>query len=141
MSERPSSTELLAWTLVGLATGLVAGAVAGAWLRPDPDAEERRPPKEKPQPAAKPLRVGEASRVILERLRHDTALSGVTFEVLPIGPGAIELHGWVASRAERARAARIAAGVPGITNLVNSLLVHGEDDYPTPVRDADDQPA
>lgn len=141
MSQRPSSSELLAWTLVGLATGLVAGAVAGAWLRPDPDAEPESAARETPKPAAKPLRVGDASRVILERLRHDTALSGLEFEVLPIGPGAIELHGWVASRAERTRAARIAAGVPGVTNLINSLLVHGEDDYPTPVLDADDQPA
>ena len=141
MSERPSSSELLAWTLVGLATGLVAGAVAGAWLRPDPDAATQLKEGVKAEPAAKPLRVGDASRVILERLRDDTALSRIDFEVLPIGPGAIELHGWVGSRAERARAARIAAGVPGVTNLINSLLVHGEDDYPTPVLDADDQPA
>jgi hypothetical protein len=140
MSERPSSTELLAWTLVGLATGLVAGAVAGAWLRPDPDAEDARGART-PEPAARPLRVADASRVVLERLRHDTALSALPLEVLAVGPGMIELHGWVGSRAERARAARLAAGVPGITTLVNSLLVHGEDDYPTPVLDADDQPA
>jgi hypothetical protein len=142
MSERPSSTELLAWTLVGLATGLVAGALAGAWLRPDPDSAQplvRR--REKARPAPRPLRVAEAARVVLERIQEDATLRDLSLEVLAVGPGVIELHGWVASRGERTRAARIAASVPGVTNLVNSLLVHGEDDYPVPVLDADDQTA
>jgi hypothetical protein len=140
MSERPSSTELLAWTLVGLATGLVAGVAASAWLRPDPDnVEPPAPPPEKDR--AKPLRVADASRIVMERLQQDSALTDLTLEVIVVGPGVIELHGWVASRAQRTRAARLAASVPGVTTLVNSLLVHGEDDYPTPVPDADDQSA
>lgn len=142
MSERPSSTELLAWTLVGLATGLVAGAIAGAWLRPDPDAVVPEGERPGPRPSARPLRVADASRVVIEKLQADATLRQLEFEVLAVGPGVIELHGWVGSRAERTRAARIAASVPGVTTLVNSLLVHGEDDYPTPVLDdADDQPA
>lgn len=140
MSERPSTTELLAWTLVGLATGLVAGAVAGAWLRPDPDRTEPTPSPE-PSPSARPLRVADASRVVLDRLQGDASLQDLTLDVLAVGPGVIELHGWVANRAQRTRAARLAASVPGVTTLVNSLLVHGEDDYPTPVADADDQSA
>jgi hypothetical protein len=141
MSERPSSTELLAWTLVGLATGLVAGVAASAWLRPDPDREDRPEPRPDPD-RTRPLRVADASRVVQERLQADSSLQDLTFDVLAVGPGVIELHGWVGSRAERTRAARLAASVPGVTTLVNSLLVHGEDDYPTPVRDdADDQSA
>lgn len=141
MSERPSSTELLAWTLVGLATGLIVGATASAWLRPDPDREDRPEPGPQP-PRARPLRVADASRVVQERLRSDTTLHALDLDVLAVGPGVIELHGWVGSRAERTRAARLAASVPGVTTLVNSLLVHGEDDYPTPVRDdAGDQSA
>lgn len=140
MSERPSSTELLAWTLVGLATGLVAGAVASAWLRPDPDHTEPAEPKPEKE-RARPLRVADAARVVLERLQGDSALGGLELDVLAVGPGAIELHGWTSTRAQRTRAARLAASVPGVTTLVNSLLVHGEDDYPTPVLDADDQSA
>jgi hypothetical protein len=140
MSERPSSTELLAWTLVGLATGLVAGAVASAWLRPDPDRNESAEREQQPE-RARPLRVADAARVVLDRLQGDSALSDLELDVLAVGPGAIELHGWTTTRAQRTRAARLAAGVPGVTTLVNSLLVHGEDDYPTPVLDADDQSA
>lgn len=141
MSERPSSTELLAWTLLGLATGLVAGAVAGAWLRPDPDVVKPAAGRPRPTPSTEPLRVAEAAGVVLRRLEEDDILRNLSFEVLAVGPGVVELHGWVASRAERTRAARIAASVPGVTNLVNSLLVHGEDDFPLPVRAADEQPA
>ena len=43
-------------------------------------------------------------------------------------PGVVELHGWVPSRAIRARAARVAAQVPGIERVVNCILVRGEDD-------------
>jgi osmotically-inducible protein OsmY len=54
-----------------------------------------------------------------------------TVEVIGVMPGVVELHGWVPSRSVRARAARIAANVPGIDRVVNCILVRGEDDKTT----------
>ena len=42
--------------------------------------------------------------------------------------GAVELRGWVKDRGSRTLAARIARAVPGIDNVINSILVRGEDD-------------
>ncbi|MFL5447488.1 MAG: BON domain-containing protein, partial [Gemmatimonadales bacterium] len=41
---------------------------------------------------------------------------------------AVELRGWVKDRGSRTLAARIARAVPGIDNVINSILVRGEDD-------------
>jgi hypothetical protein len=79
---------------------------------------------------------GPAPRPRLERLafrlqmilRNDPVLNPYSLEVCPVRPGVVELHGWVASRALRARAARLAAAAPGVESLINCLLVRGEDD-------------
>lgn len=143
MSERPSTTELLAWTLVGIATGLVAGVVAGGWLRPAEAGatDDQAHPRPLKRTEGAPLRVADAARVVTQQLQSEAALRHLPLQVIAVGPGVVELHGWVSTRAERARAARVAAAVPGITTLVNSLLVHGEDDFPAPSREVDDQPA
>jgi osmotically-inducible protein OsmY len=52
--------------------------------------------------------------------------------VLPVSARTVELHGWVASRAERTLAARVARGVPGLDTIINCILVHGEDDFNSP---------
>ncbi|HJS46957.1 MAG TPA: BON domain-containing protein, partial [Gemmatimonadales bacterium] len=49
-----------------------------------------------------------------------------------LSAGVVELRGWVASRAARARAARLVADLPGVDAVVNHLLVRGEDDLPAP---------
>jgi osmotically-inducible protein OsmY len=46
--------------------------------------------------------------------------------------GTVELTGWVPDRRTRARAVRLAAQVRGIDDLINSILVHGEDDLGAP---------
>jgi osmotically-inducible protein OsmY len=49
-----------------------------------------------------------------------------------VGRGAVELRGWVPSRSIRTCAGRTALAVPGIESVINSLLVRGEDDRPSP---------
>ena len=46
--------------------------------------------------------------------------------------GAVELRGWVPSRSLRTAACRTALAVPGIESVINSILVRGEDDRPSP---------
>jgi hypothetical protein len=142
MRHRPSASELLAWTLVGTAVGLVAGFALGEWLGP----VTKRPRRGLTSPGADggapgPVGVAETTRRALAALAGDSGLRALPLTAIAVNPGTVELHGWVASRAERARAARLVAATPGITTLVNCLLVHGEDDAPHAAPHAADQPA
>jgi BON domain len=141
MRERPSASELLAWSLVGLGLGLVAGIALGGWLGPIRRPARMEAHGEDAVPEVAPLKPAQAERAVRQALGQDPELSRLDLRALPVGDGVVEVHGWVPSRALRARAARLAARVPGIFSLVNSLLVHGEDDAAEPAVDATDQPA
>lgn len=75
----------------------------------------------------------EAVAAVTGALARDAVLAGIPFEVVPVRAGHVELHGWVPTRAARARAIRIAVtAAPGI-DVTNRLSVRGEDDKePTP---------
>jgi len=60
------------------------------------------------------------------------ALAALGLTPIPVTRGTVELTGWVPDRSARARAVRLAAQVPGLTDLINSILVHGEDDLGSP---------
>lgn len=70
----------------------------------------------------------EAATRIEEALSADGSLEGLEFEVLPIGPGRVELHGWAPDRRSRARAQRVAAAAAPETDVTNRFRVRGEDD-------------
>ena len=59
-------------------------------------------------------------------------LAGLPIEARAVSRGAVELRGWVPSRSMRTAAGRTALAVPGIESVINSLLVRGEDDRPSP---------
>jgi hypothetical protein len=141
MRARPSSSELVAWSLVGLCLGLVAGFAIGGWLGP---VHRRRGPVaagDDTVAESTPLKAAAAERAVHRAIEQDLDLRGLGLTALGVGTGVVELHGWVPDRALRARAARLAARVAGIESLVNCLLVHGEDDAASPALDATDQPA
>ncbi len=137
---RPPASEILAWTLVGTALGVAAGFVLGEILGP----VDRRRVSSLLQGARRPahrLRPSELVRAVQALLRQDTTLRDLDLRPLPAGPGVLELHGWVPTRALRAQAARTVGAVPGVERLVNCLLVRGEDDTPAPVSPATGRPA
>lgn len=143
MRDRPSASDLLAWALLGLGTGVVAGILAAHWLGP---VDRRRVRRSLDRltgadrtPA--PLKAADAIRQARAAVRQDDALRGLELRFLAVGPGVIELHGWVPTRLLRARAARVVAAQDGIESVVNCLLVHGEDDLGLRPLDATDQPA
>lgn len=76
--------------------------------------------------------VPERREVLLDRVRAalagDPGLKGEAIELLPVGRNGLGLHGWVSSRAIRARAQRVAEAAAGAGPVINRLLVHGEDD-------------
>jgi hypothetical protein len=108
--------------LAGLASGAAVGFLLGEFLGPASLRAIRRPAS--PRIRSMPAMVGEAEAL----LASDTRLHGLDITVVPVGRRAVELHGWVLQRSQRAHAQRVVAG--GLTDItvVNSLLVHGEDD-------------
>jgi BON domain len=142
MRSRPSASELLAWTLLGAAAGVVAGFVLGEWIGPlTPSRAGRALARAKGARESGPrLKTSETARAARRALKADAQLSALELEPIAVGPGVVQLHGWVPNRGLRTRATRIVAAVPGIDSLVNCLLVHGEDDAAA-TRDVTDQPA
>ena len=139
VNRRASPSELFAWSLVGAGLGLAAGFVLGEWLGAGKPRLPRRwgtrpatPPR--PSPVA-------AAAVAWRALRADETLRGLDLQPVGVTPGVVELHGWVPSRALRARAVRLLQATPGIEHLVDCLLVHGEDDAPESLEDVTDQTA
>lgn len=142
MRERPSTSELMAWSLVGIGLGLVGGIALAGWLGPVRRGEddETADPASAGAPA-KLLKASAAERAVERALSRDVELGELELRALAVGRGVVELHGWVSSRALRTRAMRVAAQVEGIESLINCLLVHGEDDPAEPALDATDQSA
>lgn len=122
-----SGTQLFLWTTFGVGTGLVAGFALSEWVGGVSQTRVRRATqrlghdRSRDTPAAS-ARAAEAA------LRAEPRLAGFSLEVMPISRGSIELRGWVTDRAARTLAARVAGAVPGIENVINSILVRGEDD-------------
>jgi len=139
---RMSAGSVFLWTMLGAAAGVAVATVVGDWLaagRPDPlraaaRAWARRPP-------AQARRRGALARAVEVALHADPRTRGLALAVATLGAGSVELHGWVDSRAARAHAARVARRVPGVVDLVNGILVRGEDDREPEPRSPVEQPA
>jgi hypothetical protein len=122
---------LLGWAAIGTAVGVVAGLYAAETLAAPPE-RVRRLVRARPQP----VRVGFLARLARQHLRDEALLQGVTIEVLPVSARTVELHGWVATRAQRAAAERAVRRVEGIESIINAVLVRGEDDRRSPIPDS-----
>ena len=119
--------ELGAWILLGLGTGIAAGFLlsevfgTGGHRRMGRLLGRGRRTKAQATPRAVLL-----ARV-LSALQADPLLAAEPLEVRPRGRG-LELRGWVATRAARALAYRLAREAAGTGEITNHLLVRGEDD-------------
>lgn len=124
--QRLSAGEILGWSALGVGLGLVSGFVLGEWLGDVNRGRVRRVVRARPLPAAaRPAATARAAKAALE---SQPDLSGLGIDVLAVSPGAVELRGWVPNRAARTLAGRVAADVPSVDTVINSILVRGEDD-------------
>jgi osmotically-inducible protein OsmY len=130
VKRRTSLVGLLGWSVGGAALGLAAGLIVSETLGEVGPARIRGMVRKRRRPA--PARTGQLARLVRQALRLDPALSLLTLHALAVSAGTVELHGWVGTRALRARAARVARGVPGVDAIINCILVHGEDDFDSP---------
>lgn len=128
-------------TVAGFGIGAVAGIALSGWFgRVTGDRLERefkglRQPRIPRSGTSTTVR--EARKALEESELRDLGLS-----IVGVSPGVVELHGWVTTRAIRARAGRILRAAPGIETVHIRVLVRGEDDgLPGPGGDAVDQPA
>lgn len=128
--ERLSTAESLGWSLASFGAGLFGGLWAGAWIgrvtrgRLAADVRALRSPAGRTTVAL--------AGAVQEALASDPTLSAHNLRCLAVSGRRVELLGWVPDRPSRARAFRLATNVPGLENVINSILVHGEDDLPTP---------
>ncbi len=126
--ERLSGTEILAWATLGVGAGLAVGFALGDWTGGVNPARVRGAARRFRE--GSPLRLTPAASVqaVEAALHAEPRLAGLRIEVLSFSRGVVELRGWVPTRLARAVAGRAALAPPGIDSIINSILVHGEDD-------------
>lgn len=116
------------WAAMGLGAGILAGfvlaEVVGA-VDQERVARAMRRIGDAPLPA--PLSPARAARAAALALAEELGHADLAIETLPLGPGQVELTGWVPDRRHRALAERTVASLQGITAVVNRLLVTDED--------------
>ena len=127
--DRISIAETVLWGSLGVFTGLVAGIVLSEWVgdvnRPRIRRVATRLQQSTPVTS---LTSAARARSAAAALQAHPALRGLGLEAVALSQDAVELRGWVASRATRALAARVARSVPGVESVINNILVRGEDD-------------
>lgn len=127
------SDDLGPWALLGFGVGLAAGFVAGEVFGTSGRKRVGRLLGTLARRRVRPEPRSAVAERIVAVLKADTPLTSFSFEVLSVGRGGLELHGWVTSRALRAQAHRLAQAAAGTDPVVNRVLVRGEDDAPPPL--------
>ena len=128
--ERLTSSEALGWSLVGCGAGIVGGLWAAGRLgrvtrgRLTDEVRAVRTPA-----GASAMALAEAVR---QALQADPTLAPHGLSAVAVTRGTVELTGWVPDRRTRAHAVRVASLVPGLADLINSILVQGEDNVGAP---------
>lgn len=119
---------LMVWGAMGLGLGLLAGFVlAEAVGAVDRKRVARAVARLSAAPAPAPLTPERAARAAALALAQTPGLSDLELETRALGPGRVELIGWVPDRRRRALAERTILALEGITGLVNRILVERED--------------
>ncbi len=127
-----SGGEVLLWTTLGVGGGLLAAIVLSEWVGEVNSGRVRRVAERLRESGPTRLTASASVRAVEIALRTEPRLAGLTIEARAISRGAVELRGWVPSRSLRTTAGRTALAVAGIESVINSILVRGEDDRPSP---------
>ena len=120
------------WTALGVGSGLLAAIALSEWVGNVSRGRVRRVADRLRESGPTRLTASASVRAVEVALRADPRLAGLSIEARAVSRGAVELRGWVPSRSIRTAAGRTALAVPGIESVINSILVRGEDDHPSP---------
>jgi hypothetical protein len=140
-SKRLGGAQIFLWTTLGVGSGLVAGFALSEWVGGVNQTRVRRVAKSLGHSSPVHHTSAASARAVEGALAAENRLSGCTLEVVPISRNSVELRGWVGDRPARTIAARVACAVPGVDNVINSILVRGEDDRVFPGKRVTDQSA
>jgi BON domain len=127
-----SGGEVVLWAALGAGAGLVAAIALSEWVGEVNSGRVRRIADRLREQEPTRLTAAASARAVQVALNADPRLAGLPIESRAVSRGAVELRGWVPSRSVRTAAGRTALAVPGIESVINSLLVRGEDDRPSP---------
>lgn len=131
--------DLAPWLLLAGGLGIAAGFLLGELVGAGGHHRLRRLIGRRGRAgAARKLRAGLAARV-RDALAADPSLSGLGLDARLTPAGAVELRGWVPNRVARARAYRIGREVATGHEVINRVLVRGEDEI-APTLLPDDAP-
>ncbi len=123
---------MVLWAALGAGAGLVAAIALSEWVGEVNSGRVRRIADRLREQEPTRLTAAASARAVQVALNADPRLAGLPLESRAVSRGAVELRGWVPSRSVRTAAGRTALAVPGIESVINSLLVRGEDDRPSP---------
>ena len=127
--KRLSAGEILGWSALGVGLGLISGFALGEWLGDVNRGRVRRVVRNRrSRPVELVAKPAATARAVKAAIESQPDLAGLGIESLAVSVGAVELRGWVTSRAARTLAGRVAADVGGVDTVINSILVRGEDD-------------
>jgi osmotically-inducible protein OsmY len=127
-----SGGEVLLWMALGVGSGLLAAIALSEWVGDVNPGRVRRVADRLRENVPTRLTASASVRAVEVALGAESRLAGLTIEARAVSRGAVELRGWVPSRSIRTVAGRTALAVPGIESVINSILVRGEDDRPSP---------
>jgi hypothetical protein len=129
---RPASraADLFGPALVALGLGALAGFVLGELYGPA-TARRLTSPARRPTTTSLAELVHDAQAALLA----DPFLAEHELEVRPVSRQTVGLHGWVPSRSLRSRAQRIVREALTSGEVINRVLVRGEDDAGSPTID------
>jgi osmotically-inducible protein OsmY len=127
-----SGGEAVLWAVLGAGAGLLAAIAMSEWVGDVNRGRVRRITERLREKGPTRLTASASARAVQVALDAEPRLTGLSIEARAVSRGAVELRGWVPSRSIRTAAGRAALAVPGIESVINSLLVRGEDDRPSP---------
>jgi hypothetical protein len=127
-----SGGEVVLWAALGAGAGLLAAIALSEWVGDVNPGRVRRIAGRLREQEPTRLTAAASVRAVQVALNAEPRLAGLSIEARAVSRGAVELRGWVPSRAIRTVAGRTALAVAGIESVINSLLVRGEDDRPSP---------
>ena len=127
-----SGGEVALWAVLGAGAGLLASIALSEWVGEVNSGRVRRIAERLRDQGPTRMTAAASARAVQVALNAEPRLAGLPIEARAVSRGAVELRGWVPSRSMRTAAGRTALAVPGIESVINSLLVRGEDDRPSP---------
>ena len=116
---------------LGLAVGATAGYLLGGFLVGAAAGVLRGSSSTAPAPGS----VAELVHDALSALENDPRLRQCELDIVPVSRSAIEVHGWVPDRRTRLQAQRRVAEAVHPAEVINRILVRGEDDLGFDVAD------